>query len=59
MGGQFGFPGVSPQRNGLGESVICNGSPAGQMVKSDFAFRQLGTGGHGGLAQLTSISSHV
>lgn len=59
IGGQVGFPGESPQRNGLGESVICSGSPAGQIVDSDFALRQLGIGGHGGRAHVTSINSHV
>lgn len=59
IGGQVGFPRESPQRNGLGESVICSGSPAGQIVDSDFALRQLGIGGHGGRAHVTSINSHV
>lgn len=59
IGGQLGLPGVLPHRNGLMESVICKGSPTGHTLKSDFALRQLGTGGHGGRAQFTSINSHI
>lgn len=59
IGGQVGLPGESPQRNGRGESVICNGSPAGQIVDRDFALRQRGIGGHGGRTHVASVSSHV
>ena len=56
IGGQVGLPGVLPQRNGRGESVIWSGSPAGHIVASDFDLRQLGIGGQGSREHDFSIS---
>jgi len=59
IGGQMGLPGALPQRYGRGELLICNGSPSGQIVDRNFALRQVGTSGHGGVEHFTSIGSQV
>jgi hypothetical protein len=59
IGGQTGLPGMSPQRKGRGELLICNGAPNGHIVITVLALRQVGTGGQGGFKHFTSVISHL